>query len=365
MRELTMLVIVLPLALAAGGGRKFTGAELKERMMMKNEDPSYAADVFPMPEARERAPSLRQLSTVLNETYHALKKGGVPWNWRRCTRGCKFVRYLWREKQRGGMRDDPLLLPMRSVDGTSVKTLPIERFHRLKLYNRTIFRAYVDDDAWKAKRWVFIDLGARYMVRKKKPFYGSTFSFICGYPGAEKFDYYGFDINAEDYAPVFPPFVKLTTGAVWNQSGHIVIKGKAAGSFATTDAEVDEEEHEQSSEKKAEKKAVAAPEEEFRKVPAVDFASWLIERVKPEDFVVVKMDIENAEFRVMDKLFETGAMELIDEVFIECHGELTKRAYKMAGIYYNWAPPAWVRSEACHHLETKLRRHGVFLHEWD
>jgi len=365
-----VLLTLLPLVVAPKGG-KFSGAELKERIMMKGEDPSYAADVFPMPEARERAPTLRHLSVVLNDTYHALKTAGVPWNWRRTTRGCKFVRYLWREKQRGGMRDEPLLLPMRSVDGTSVKTLPIERFHRLKLYNRTIFRAYVDDDAWKAERWVFIDLGARYMVRKKKPFYGSTFSFICGYPGAEKFDYYGFDINAEDYAPVFPPFVKLTTGAVWNQSGHIVIKGKAAGSMATTDSEPDEEENEQSDkkgeegEKKPEKKPAAPEEEPKRKVPAVDFASWLIERVKPEDFVVVKMDIENAEFRVMDKLFETGAMELIDEVFIECHGELTKQAYKMAGVQYSWAPPAWVRSVACHHLETKLRRHGVFLHEWD
>eukprot|EP01062_Namystynia_karyoxenos_P065866 TRINITY_DN59916_c0_g1_i1.p2 TRINITY_DN59916_c0_g1~~TRINITY_DN59916_c0_g1_i1.p2 ORF type:complete len:395 (+),score=190.05 TRINITY_DN59916_c0_g1_i1:79-1185(+) len=343
-------------------GRKISASEKKEQNLVKAEEKAFGKDLFPTAEGRERAPTIKHLGEILNASYYAFKPHIPIWTWRRVSTGCKFVRMNWREKQRGGMRDDPLMLPMRTVDGAGVKTLPIERLQKLKLYNRTVIRAWVDDDCWQAKRWVFIDLGARYMVRKKKPFFGSTFSFMCGYPGAERFEYFAFDINMEHYAPMFPPFVHMTTGAVWNTSGHIIIKGRAAGSFA----EEDDDEGEGS----GQSAAPTAPkkdekESDERKVPAVDFADWLIKRVKAEDYVVVKMDIENAEFRVMDRMFETGAMELVDEVFIECHGELTPTAYRKAGIRPGWVPPAWVRSEACVNLETRLRRHGIYLHEWD
>ena len=55
-------------------------------------------------------------------------------------------------------------------------------------------------------------------------------------------------------------------------------------------------------------------------VPAVDFAMWLMRNVKLEDYVVVEMDIEHAEYAVLPRmLLVTGAACLVDELYLECH----------------------------------------------
>jgi hypothetical protein len=42
-------------------------------------------------------------------------------------------------------------------------------------------------------------------------------------------------------------------------------------------------------------------------VTAIDFVGFLQSRVRAEDYVVVKMDIEGAEFRVVPHMIATGA----------------------------------------------------------
>lgn len=54
-------------------------------------------------------------------------------------------------------------------------------------------------------------------------------------------------------------------------------------------------------------------------VPAIDFAAWLQEHAAPEDHVTVKMDIEGAEYAVLQHCFETGAIDLVDELLVEFH----------------------------------------------
>ena len=54
-------------------------------------------------------------------------------------------------------------------------------------------------------------------------------------------------------------------------------------------------------------------------VPAIDFAGWLMRNVKLEDYVVVKMDIESAEYAVLPRMLATGAACLVDELYLECH----------------------------------------------
>ena len=55
------------------------------------------------------------------------------------------------------------------------------------------------------------------------------------------------------------------------------------------------------------------------KIQAFDFASWLKRAVSEKDFVVIKMDVEGTEFHLISRLIETGAICLIDEMFIKCH----------------------------------------------
>ena len=62
-------------------------------------------------------------------------------------------------------------------------------------------------------------------------------------------------------------------------------------------------------------------------VPAIDFAAWLTKNVKLEDYVVVKMDIEHAEYAVLPRMLATGAACLVDELYLECHSKRPLHAH--------------------------------------
>lgn len=55
------------------------------------------------------------------------------------------------------------------------------------------------------------------------------------------------------------------------------------------------------------------------KVPCLDFAKWLKENVKEEDFVVVKMNIEGGEYALMAHLLKEDVTGLIDKFYIQLH----------------------------------------------
>lgn len=95
------------------------------------------------------------------------------------------------------------------------------------------------------------------------------------------------------------------------------------------------------------------------KIVGFDFAEWLKSTVTEKDFVVMKMDVEGTEFDLIPRLFETGAICLIDEIFLECHynrwqrccpGERSAKYEKTYG--------------QCLELFTSLRDRGVLVHQW-
>ncbi|CAM8920191.1 unnamed protein product [Rhodiola kirilowii] len=94
-------------------------------------------------------------------------------------------------------------------------------------------------------------------------------------------------------------------------------------------------------------------------IQGFDFANWLKSTVTEKDFVVMKMDVEGTEFDLIPRLVETGAICLIDEVFLECH-------------YNRWQKccpgersPKYEKSyDQCLELFTSLRQSGVLVHQW-
>ncbi|MFJ5078714.1 FkbM family methyltransferase [Streptomyces sp. NPDC088553] len=54
-------------------------------------------------------------------------------------------------------------------------------------------------------------------------------------------------------------------------------------------------------------------------VPAVDFSAWLRRTATPGDHVVVKMDIEGAEYPVLRKLLADGTIGLVSVLYVEWH----------------------------------------------
>jgi hypothetical protein len=98
---------------------------------------------------------------------------------------------------------------------------------------------------------------------------------------------------------------------------------------------------------------------EVNEIEGFDFAEWLKNTVTEKDFVVMKMDVEGTEFDLIPRLFETGAICLIDEIFLECHynrwqrccpGQRSSKYEKTYG--------------QCLDLFTSLRDRGVLVHQW-
>jgi FkbM family methyltransferase len=54
-------------------------------------------------------------------------------------------------------------------------------------------------------------------------------------------------------------------------------------------------------------------------VPSIDFSQWVQKTVKPEDYVILSLDIEGAEYDVMDKMLKDGTFKYIDRLYVEFH----------------------------------------------
>jgi len=52
---------------------------------------------------------------------------------------------------------------------------------------------------------------------------------------------------------------------------------------------------------------------------AFDFSQWIKNTFEKEDFIHLKMDIEGAEYQVLEKMIEDGTMEYINELDVEFH----------------------------------------------
>ncbi|XP_077985346.1 uncharacterized protein LOC144439991 [Glandiceps talaboti] len=57
-------------------------------------------------------------------------------------------------------------------------------------------------------------------------------------------------------------------------------------------------------------------------VDSIDLSAWLTEHVRPVDFLVMKMNIEGAEFEILDKLLDDNTFCLIDGLFIFYHAKI-------------------------------------------
>lgn len=55
------------------------------------------------------------------------------------------------------------------------------------------------------------------------------------------------------------------------------------------------------------------------KVKCFDFSKWVINNFTKEDYIILKMDIEGAEYDVLEKMIDDGSINYINKAFIEFH----------------------------------------------
>ena len=56
-----------------------------------------------------------------------------------------------------------------------------------------------------------------------------------------------------------------------------------------------------------------------RPVACIDFSAFVRDNITPDDYLVVKMDIEGAEYEVLDKMIKDETLQLINELVVEFH----------------------------------------------
>ena len=184
-----------------------------------------------------------------------------------------------------------------------------------------------------AKRRVYLDLGSRE--------YNSTPDwFVNNYPKGDTFHIKAFDVRC-NFATTYvgKPNAEFRCAAIWNEERNLSFTNPTMAYAIPNGA------------KFAAAHRILTGGSWI--VPAINFAKYLTENYVLDDFVVVKMDIEGAEFRVIPHLIETKAIDLIDEIFVECH-------YVGGGMVFSTSTK-WTD---CFQLFSNLRNVGGYSHEW-
>lgn len=55
-------------------------------------------------------------------------------------------------------------------------------------------------------------------------------------------------------------------------------------------------------------------------IEAIDISQFILDNFSKDDYIIFKIDIEGAEYRVIDKMFRDGTLSYINEFYGELHG---------------------------------------------
>ena len=58
---------------------------------------------------------------------------------------------------------------------------------------------------------------------------------------------------------------------------------------------------------------------QFLEVESIDFPTWINSNFSEKDFVILKLDIEGAEYTVLEKMIKNGSIKKINLFFVEWH----------------------------------------------
>jgi len=150
----------------------------------------------------------------------------------------------------------------------------------------------------------YVDCGA---------FDGDTIKLFCqAHPEADQFNLYAFEPNPaytqalaslnDDPLVVAP--VNVLPFAVWDEDKALRFypADKPMGSTCVTG-----------------KRTNGVRYDRPTHVQAVSLANWLLATFTAEDEVILKLDIEGAEYRVVKQLIESDAVALLDRLYVEWH----------------------------------------------
>lgn len=154
-------------------------------------------------------------------------------------------------------------------------------------------------------RKVFIDGGAN----KGQ----STAKFLKEWPNSNEFEIFMFEPNS------IPPQIKgentkLIRKALWIYDGEIEFYEKRPSSEGNTLIE----------------KKSKIDKNNFKKhiVQCLSLSNWINSNLTKDDYVVLKLDVEGAEYEIIKDLETNGCFDLVDVLFCEIHGLKCGKTYE-------------------------------------
>jgi len=100
-----------------------------------------------------------------------------------------------------------------------------------------------------------------------------------------------------------------------------------------------------------EKRTGNLDKEHPQKIPCIDFSKWIKDNFQKEDNIIIKMNIEGAEYDILEKMIADGTIDYINTLFCQFHWqrigvsidrhnklvlELKKRPIKLFNGYGNF-----------------------------
>jgi FkbM family methyltransferase len=64
--------------------------------------------------------------------------------------------------------------------------------------------------------------------------------------------------------------------------------------------------------------------EKKEKISCIDFSSWIQKNFDKNDFIIIKLDIEGAEYDLLEKMIIDNTINYVDEFYIEWHSRFFK-----------------------------------------
>lgn len=137
------------------------------------------------------------------------------------------------------------------------------------------------------------------------------------------FEYFSFEANPYLYESFKDtnPFSKLENKAVWVENTilpfYVVTVDRHGNKSTRTGAST-------LIESKSEWNMGIHKEQEIVNVEAIDFSEFIQTNFQSDDFIVVKLDVEGAEYDILQKLIDTGVINYVNELYVEFHDTKVK-----------------------------------------
>lgn len=162
---------------------------------------------------------------------------------------------------------------------------------------------------------------------------------------SESFEYFAFEANPHLFKRFCErhSFCKLENKAVWIEDSKVTFyiieidKNPKKENFMAGASTLNK--------KKAEWNERVHKKQGEITVDSLDFSNFILKNFSKEDNIVVKMDIEGAEYEVLEKMIKDDSIDYLDELIVEFHDDRTGMDSKI--------------------IKEKLKERSLKVKEWE